>query len=243
MSSADSLLEKAEKIDSYRFLCNSSRPNQAARYNQVYAPTNISDADKLMLKSCANRVPLLDGCDIIILDGTADSGFPHTRPEKVICLPISCIESSDKESLEETLAHEALHIHQRLHRDLWLSACKRDGWTPLSSSESIVPKRYWDRRRLNPDTLLAPLFAWEKHMIPLPLFKSETSQRLSDVAIKWYDTRSTALLDSPPSSFSERYGTSPQQPEHPYELLAVELAKKGVKSEDVLLKWLADDSR
>jgi hypothetical protein len=80
-------------------------------------------------------------------------------------------------------------------------------------------------------------------MIPLPLFKSDTSQKLSDVAIKWFDTRSTALLESPPSSFSERYGTNPPQSEHPYELLAVELAKKGVRSEDILLKWLADDSR
>ena len=236
MESAEQLLEAAERIDGYRAACEANRANRAARYTQDYSPSIFSEEDTTRLMKAATQVPLLDGKDIVVLDASADGGFPHTRPNGIVCIPTSLL-SEDQDALEETLAHEAIHLHQRENPGQWLAACKADGWTEVQ--ESVVPPRYWERRRINPDTMLAPLFAWETSWIPLPLFNQSAPTRLSDVSVKWLDIRSTALLQEPPSSFSQRYGTAPQ-PEHPYELLAVEAAADGVRTKDALSTWLAE---
>jgi hypothetical protein len=73
-----------------------------------------------------------------------------------------------------------------------------------------------------------PFWAWDLHHVPLPLFSSDQPSSLGDIVIKWLDLRTrTTHLETPPSFVSE-YGEAPSQPEHPYELLAVEAAAKGI---------------
>jgi hypothetical protein len=69
----------------------------------------------------------------------------------------------------------------------------------------------------------------------MPLFIREDYPTLGGVQIKWMDMRNKTLFPDPPPSFVKRYGTNPPQPEHPFELLAVEYAAANLKS-DVLLR-------
>jgi hypothetical protein len=52
--------------------------------------------------------------------------------------------------------------------------------------------------------------------------------------VKWLDIRNGTLYTDPPPSFVKRYG-QPSQPEHPFELLAVEMADKKLYTEELLL--------
>jgi hypothetical protein len=70
------------------------------------------------------------------------------------------------------------------------------------------------------------------------MFYRDDSPRLGDVQIKWYDLRNGALFTDAPFSFQLRYGPNPSQPEHPFELLAVEAANKGIKDTYTLLSNL-----
>jgi hypothetical protein len=64
--------------------------------------------------------------------------------------------------------------------------------------------------------------------VPLPLFSSETPSSLGDVVIKWLDLRAGTTYSDPPPTFIGAHGHSLPQPENPYEIYAVEAAKKGI---------------
>jgi CRISPR/Cas system-associated protein Cas10 (large subunit of type III CRISPR-Cas system) len=66
------------------------------------------------------------------------------------------------------------------------------------------------------------------------MFKRDSHITLGDVAIEWFDLRTGALFHDPPESFTRKYGT-PSQPEHPFELYAVQFSKEGISSEFALL--------
>jgi hypothetical protein len=238
--SAEQLLEAAEQIDGYRAACQANRSNRAARRDQLYEPASFSPEDSERLMAMSQEVPLLDGVDIVILDASADGGYPHTRPNALVCIPTTVVQSSSDAELQETLAHEAIHLHQRAAPGRWNAACKSEGWTQVPSS--VVPPRYWEQRRINPDTMLAPLFAWEDQWVPLFLFQQVDPRSLSEGTVKWFNIQSTAVLSTPPDTFTDRYGLSPSQPEHPYELLAVELSADGVRTKEDLLEWLRDST-
>jgi hypothetical protein len=146
-------------------------------------------------------------------------------------MPTRTIEGVSDAALLTTLRHEALHLHQRAEPAAWLALCRREGWEPVAAAE--IPRRLRDRVRLNPDTMGPQQFwAWEGRVAPLPLFSTEQPSSIGDVVIKWLDMRSQQVVSSAPSSFQARYGGAPAQPEHPFELLAVEAADKGVDSEE-----------
>jgi len=69
------------------------------------------------------------------------------------------------------------------------------------------------------------------------MFIREDSPTLDGIQIKWMDLRNLTLFSDPPASFKERYGTPPQ-PEHPYELLAVEFAAAKLNTEDLVVRKL-----
>jgi hypothetical protein len=158
---------------------------------------------------------------IAILHPSADTGFPHTRPKDCVCLQPRWIRSE----LLPTLIHESIHIHQRREPAFWESVARKEGWEPIPAEE--VPARWRERCRINPDTMMCPFWSWKTHHVPLPLFRGE-KPTLADVDVQWWDRRTDSLFKTAPKSFIEKYGEAPSQPEHPYELLAVECAKQGV---------------
>jgi hypothetical protein len=230
------LLDRAEHEDGYLAACAASPRNRAARTGCSYLPFLVAPGEADRLLALADSIPLIRDADLVILHPSAENGYPHTRPPNLICLPSKVLRASD-ESLRTTLLHEMLHLHQRRYPDRWNRACRADGWTPLSPSQ--IPRNLQGAVRLNPDTLRPTQFwAWEEHHCPLPLFSPRPHPTLGDVVIKWYDLRNGSLYSTPPPSFEARYGSNPAQPEHPYELLAVELADKGLDTEALVRQRL-----
>ena len=228
MSSAKHLLTIAEAYDHYLASCAASPMNAEARKACVYAPSYLVDSDAQRLTTLVRSLDLLRDTDVIILNSTADNGYPHTRPKSVICMPAGFVASSTNEELEETLCHEAFHIHQRRFPALWKDFCISQGWTPLANTD--IPSRFRNKCRLNPDTFYdTPFWAWDTYYAPLPMFKEGFKTTLDTVNIEWLDLRTGAIFHSPPESFTETNG-SPSQPEHPYEIYAVLFAKKGIQT-------------
>jgi hypothetical protein len=169
----------------------------------------------------------MNGVDVVVMHPSADNGYPHTRPDAILCMPTNAIQGISDSVLAETLRHEAVHIHQRRNPEKWVGACLHEGWWPVQSRQ--IPERFADRCRLNPDTIGDRQFwAWQTHYVPLPMFIREDAPTMEGVQVKWMDLRNNTLSSEPPSSFKARYGAKPSQPEHPYELLAVESAAAGI---------------
>lgn len=238
-ASAKATLFYAEARDKYRMKCNNSEVNAIARKGQHYVPFFVSPEHLQRLNIQIFKIGLLNGADIVILHSSADNGYPHTRPNAIVCLPESFVTSSSDEALYEMLCHEAMHIHQRKFPDLWKQKCINEGWTPISVEE--IPQRFRDQCRINPDTMACPFWAWNTHHVPLPMFKSSSPTCLGDVRIEWFDRRTGAIFHEPPSSFTEKYG-SPSQPEHPYEIYAVIYANEGINSYSSLYEKLVSSS-
>jgi hypothetical protein len=235
--SPSELLAAAERKDGYRAACAASPLNAAARADQHYTPFSLAQEEVEMLLQEVDSIPLLSNSDIIILHPTADNGYPHTRPGRIVCMPASAVRGKTLGELSETLRHEAVHIHQRENESTWAAAAMRDGWQPCPPGQ--IPQRFRERCRLNPDTLKPQQFwAWRGRHVPLPLFLRDDYPTLGGVGIRWFDIETQATYTEPPGDFRQRYGPAPSQAEHPFELLAVESAAAGIRDERELVKWL-----
>lgn len=233
------VLEAAEAIDGYRRACQENYINAQAREGHVYELSNISVPAYNFLREAIDDYPLLQRCEFAILDSTADGGFPHTRPNNLICLPNSlCKEAPASNEFRITLLHEGMHVHQRKFNREWDQAMERVGWTPISKDR--IPEEFRDRVRINPDTMMSPFWSFHKFHIPLPMFRLGTIRlseniKIGDVAIEWFDLRTGATFHDPPKVFLEKYGRSIKQPEHPYEIYAELFSEaKYISSEEVL---------
>lgn len=230
-------LARAEAHDGYRAACATCPINSAARSQDRYIPFFAEKEDVDRLQKEMDRVEFLRDTDVIVMHETADNGYPHTRAPNIVALPLKVVVNMTTPELAETLRHEGIHIHQRRNPSLWTSACMREGWQPFPTEQ--VPLRFRERCRINPDTFSPqPFWSWGGVHVPLPLFTTETPKSLADVDVKWLDTRNQTLYSSPPPSFQARYGVTPSQPEHPFELLAVEAARDGIYSLSALYSKL-----
>ena len=168
MSLAQEALDKAEALDGYRAACAACPLNAEARKKQIYTPYFLEKKSLEKLYGRMFTIPLISTMDVVVLHPSADNGYPHTRPNSIICVPANVVATSD-DSLANTLLHEAIHVHQRRHPETWAAACSREGWTPVSTDQ--IPEEFLRRCRLNPDTFFQQRFwAWEKYNVPLPLF-------------------------------------------------------------------------
>jgi hypothetical protein len=219
MDTPASLLQKAEAMDGYRKLCDASELNRLARSQHTYAP--FFHPMEETFRSLAKQNELTRNCQLLFLHPSADSGFPHTRPKNLICIP----GKYGAQDVEEMLLHEGFHIHQRKFEQDWISYSILQGWWPITASE--IPERWRERVRINPDTLSQPFWTWDERYIPLPLFTNEASPSLPETSIRWMDKRMGTLLTIPPPSFTARYGAI-AQPEHPFETGAIEFARKRI---------------
>ena len=226
--SATKILESAEHKDGYRAACRTSPPNAVARRVDQYVPYFLSPEEANRLRAEIFHIDLLNDADVVVLHSSADNGYPHTRPNEVVCMPENTITNIPTETLRNTLRHEAMHIHQRRYPSLWKNKCINDGWKPIPTE--TIPKRFRDRCRINPDTMYdTPFWAWQSYHVALPMFKDDKHISLGDVRIEWMDLRTNAIFHDPPRSFTETYGT-PSQPEHPFEIYAVNYANEGLSS-------------
>jgi hypothetical protein len=226
-------LAAAEALDGYRAACKKNAMNWEARDGQGYEMDTISDTATKFLQMAAGSIPLLVGSKIVILNSEADNGFPHTRPPNLICIPASlCKESEATRQFRITLAHEAIHVHQRKRSDLWFRFVAREGWSWIPSE--TIPSELHKRVRINPDTIDSPFWAWDTYLVPLPLFRPYRTATLSNAVIEWYDIRSGSLTQKFPPSFLAKYGAEIQQPEHPYEIYAEKFSEDGVASVEEL---------
>jgi hypothetical protein len=227
-----SVLDIAERLDGYLTAIQKSPTNTAARRDYAYEMDSVGPDAAASIAAVAATIPLLKsiGAELVILNSTADGGMPHTRAPNLICLPASLANSKE---LRTTLIHEAIHIHQRLHPDLWRSALIKAGWSPQPAT--AVPSALKERIRINPDTLACPFWAWESRLIPLPLF-SVTNPTLGSASIEWYDVKTGALFRDPPVPFrNDEKGAL----EHPYELFAYRLSNQGIDTEGGLTEALS----
>ena len=227
----------AESLDHYRAACEASPANRAARVGQAYELDAISPATTKFLQGAAGKIPLLASAEIAILNSSADGGLPHTRPPNLICLPAGAIPNSDSREFTETLLHEGIHIHQRLHPALWLRAVQRAGWKQASPAQ--VPAEIAARVRINPDTMASPYWLWDDH-IPLPLFpKGVALPALTAATTQWLDVRTGVLHPDPPPSFRAKGNTETgAAAEHPYELFAYRFSRQGLRSDEEILSAL-----
>lgn len=227
------VLERAEAIDGYRRTCSRNPLNAKAREGHDYELSNITVKAYNFLRNAIDDYPLLQGSEFAILDSTADAGFPHTRPNNLICLPNSlCKEAPATNNFRITLLHEGMHIHQRKFKSEWDRAMERAGWTPISKDR--IPEEFRDKVRINPDTMMSPFWAFKKFHVPLPMFRKE-NPKLNDAVVEWMDIRTGALFHDPPKVFTEKYGKSIHQPEHPYEIYAELFSEaKYISSDEVL---------
>jgi hypothetical protein len=226
-------LTHAEQTDGYRKACAESDYNSIARYGQNY--TFFPCQRQTDLQNIVDHYDLTKGSRIITLHPTADGGFPHTRPENLICMPADF----PLDGALKTLLHEACHLSQRTNPAPWVSYSMRQGWWPVAATE--LPATMRERVRINPDTMAEPFWAWQDYHVPLPLFVNELHPKLNECDIRWFDRRNRVLYTAPPPSFKERYGTSAPQPEHPYEVSAVELSVRGIKTRADLMNVLLSE--
>jgi hypothetical protein len=228
-------LAAAEALDGYRAACRKSPMNWQAREGQGYEMDTISETATKFLQDAANSIPLLTGTEIVIVNSEADIGFPHTRPPNIICIPAYlCSQEKATKKFRITLAHEAIHVHQRKFPDLWNNFCASEGWTWIP--DEIIPSELRQRVRINPDTMARPFWAWETYMVPLPLFRPYRQPTLSNAVIEWYDIRSGALTEKFPKTFLAKYGAEIHQPEHPYEIYAEKFSEDGIETVEELEK-------
>jgi hypothetical protein len=219
------LLIQAEKGDGYRAACEASELNRLARQGHEYTffPTDV----QRQLQQICKEHELTQGCKVITLHPSADSGFPHTRPGGLICMP----GNTNPGEATQTLLHEACHISQRKEPAMWIGYAMKEGWWPVAESE--LPAKWLERVRINPDTMAEPFWSWQDYYVPLPLFANEQSPHLRQCDIRWFDRRNRVLHAEPPSSFLERYGAI-GQPEHPFEVSAIELSIETKTREELL---------
>jgi len=230
------ILDDVEAIDHYRAAIAANPLNAISRHNQAYELVFATQDQQARIREVSRGIPLMKGIMVVMLNQTADGGFPHTRPLDCVCVQPAIVAAAD---FEKTLIHESVHIHQRRKPALWNQICKKESWEPLATSSETggVPTRWRERCRINPDTMATPFWAWEGVHVPLPMFRGE-NPGIADVDIKWWDRRMDSLFHEAPRSFSSRYGHNPPQPEHPFELLAVDAARKGIRTEEDLEEYL-----
>ena len=206
-----SALRNAEYLDRYRDSVERNSINTVARRNQEYMPVPYS-----LNRSIPDNTNWPNG-QVVWMDASADGGLPHTRPPHYICLPINLPDSI----LSQTLTHERIHLSQRAHPKQWQRLLKI-AWN-MTPWKGTLPGRIEHLRRINPDLLWAPLYAWKNEWVPVSVFTSSMPKSLSDTQLIWFHITSSTVHYDPPPGWVDFFGSSSNN-EHPYEISAYLLA-------------------
>lgn len=241
-TTAQELLNKAERDDMYLEECQDDKTNAIARRNMTYSSNMIPLKDfnyaVAFLESSLPYLPKrlqyeLGNIKIVQLMPSADGGMPHTRPGGIICFPIISQLFS-----KTTLIHELWHIHQRQYQDLWLQVFKELGWLPWAGR---LPEKLEANRRYNPDTIDAPLWIYNDSWVPVPVFKDITHPNVSQVDIWFYNPGRGYHTREIPSEISRVYVDLPSSAyEHPREITAYILSEPALYSGTIGYKKLIE---
>ena len=224
------ITQNPENIDNFVHRCKENNCNRLARKNFAY----ITDYNSYYstIKDFTNKHSIFNSMIIVQLDSSAENGYPHTRPPNIICIP----SNARFPSLEKTLFHEAVHIHQRKYERLWRDFLNKEGWNPVE--KSLIPERWVERIRYNPDTFLTPFWSYENRYVPLPMFSRPHDPVFEEIKVLWYDLKTGILEHNPPLSFINKYGNDVRQSEHPYEIYAVKMETLGPVTETDINRYI-----
>lgn len=225
-------LHYAERNDRYITACLESPANSRARMGTIYQVANLSPVEMntytQLFEEYKRHVPRrlladLDYVSIVILMPSADTGFPHTRPDRLICFP----HSGRLPSLS-TFIHELWHIHQRTYPDLWARFYEKIWKCKLYSIDNI-PDELYSHMRINPDTLAQRVYCWRDTWVALPIFQSPTQPQLGECSVWFLNIRTGVWRKSAPVEWAEYFGGDERQipasaHEHPNELSAYMLS-------------------
>ena len=217
-------LHIAESIDSYIKRTKEDYNNMLARKNCAY--TTSFNSYFITIRDFLVKNPIFSTVKVIQLDRSAENGYPHTRPD-IICIP----SSARFPQLETTLYHEYVHIHQRRNMNQWTAFLKSEGWEPID--EKLIPERWKERVRYNPDTIYSQYWCFNKRYVPLPIFTNLGNPKMEDVKVMFYDLQSGILEHEMPEVMVSKYKGN-RQIEHPFELYAVMMENKIKSDEDIL---------
>jgi hypothetical protein len=142
----------------------------------------------------------------------AEGGMPHTRPGSIIVYPD--IWTTFQVS---TLIHELWHIHQRLHAGWWRDVFRALEWEEWDGSLPVQLER---ARRINPDTVDAPLWVYQRTWVPVPVFRDVVRPVLGEVDLWFYHVALKYHVKVVPKEFAAWDGLPMAAYEHPRELLA-----------------------
>jgi hypothetical protein len=227
-------LEESERIDHFQERCKNNFVNMYIRNNFSYT-TEYNEYYNNILEYI-KKYDIFNDVKIVQLNNSAENGYPHTRPKNIICLP----NDARFPSLEKTLFHEVVHIHQRNNETMWERFLNNEGWNYVN--EEKLPERWRNMCRLNPDTITKQFYSFQKRYVPLPLFIKDSNIRFSDVKVMYYDMQTGVLEHNTPKGIIDKYGTHMSQPEHPYEIYAVILAEKYPFSKNSITQFLMKGS-
>lgn len=209
-----------ESEDQYLKSCTESVPNLAAIHKIYMKPCRPPADTQTMSNAAMAALPAALMPTGTIKVGIFEDGLPHTRPPATIWFPESMLYKSN-ENFNETFLHECIHLHQRAHEDVW-DKFYREQWNCIRYAGKI-PKEVDERRRLNPDTIRAPFYAWHSSgsvYIPVAVYKKPEDAELSEVRLVFVrpDGSWSAVL---PPGWMEFFGTQiPSICEHPHEMAA-----------------------
>ena len=226
---ASEALNYAEQKDRYVETCLASPSNAHARIGTSYTLAKLSDTDtnaiRTLFDEYRRHMPHrlqrdIDYVNIIFLMPSADTGFPHTRPDQLICFP----QQATLPSLE-TFLHEMWHIHQRKYPALWRRLYKTV-WQFRPASADQIPAELRKYMRINPDTMVDGPYCWRDTWIPLPIFQSPTQPRLGECSIWFYNVNTHVWRKTAPADWVAYFGNTlpPTAHEHPNELSAYMLS-------------------
>ncbi len=209
-----------ETEDQYLKSCTESDSNMIALHKIYMKPCKPPSNTETMSNVAIASVPAALTVDGTIKIGVFEEGLPHTRPPKTIWFPESLLRKGN-ERFTETFLHECIHLHQRAHEDLW-DKFYREQWNCIRYVGSI-PKEVEARRRLNPDTLRAPFYAWNSSgglYIPVAVYKNPDDADLTEVRLIFVRPDGSWSSVMPPG-WMDFFGTqNPSLCEHPNEMAA-----------------------
>ena len=90
-------LKRAESVDYFQERCKQNYVNSTVRKNFSY----VTDYNSYYttVKEFINKYPIFTDVILVQLDSSAENGYPHTRPNSIICIPSNARFPSLKKTL------------------------------------------------------------------------------------------------------------------------------------------------
>jgi hypothetical protein len=154
---------------------------------------------------------------IWMMPKSCEEGLPHTRGIDAIALPIDL----PKDRVAHIIAHEKIHLLQRMYGDSWRRFYRQKWQYEIYSEPPVgMPNDLIERRRANPDTADAPWCCWKNRWWPVAVYTDVTRPTLKGTLNRWWDANTGNIQDVAPEDWIAFFGEHVNQNEHPHEITA-----------------------